>query len=65
MSKKSTYTRDTNKPFDDSDIDYSIIDSMTEDDVHKGAVADVDAQPVTEKQSEEFRRVTPPKGIDK
>ncbi|VAW84626.1 hypothetical protein MNBD_GAMMA18-2066 [hydrothermal vent metagenome] len=59
MNKKTTFTRNTKKPFDDSDIDYSAIDKMTNEEVHKGALSDEDALPVTKDQENEFRRVKP------
>jgi len=57
--KKLLTTRDTSKSFDDSDIDYSGIDSMSDEEVHEGALSDPDAQPITKEQYEQFKRVTP------
>ncbi len=63
--KKTTYTRDTDKPFDDSDINYSGIDNLSDDEVHERAISDPDAQPVTKKQFKEFNRVRPTKNNGK
>ena len=62
MSKETTYTRDTNKPFDDSDIDYSAIDNITNEEIQEGAISDPDAQPQTKEQLSKFKRVKPKKG---
>ncbi len=59
MKKETTYTRDTSKPFDDNDIDYSTIDKMTDEKVHKAALDDPDAQPQTEEELKQFKRVKP------
>lgn len=64
MVKKTIYIRDTNKPFDSSDIDYSIIDNMTDEEAHERATKDPDAQPLTEKQLKKLKHVTPKKKDD-
>ncbi len=64
MNKDTTCTRDTSKPFDDSNIDYSAIDNMTDEEVHKAALEDPDAQPQTKKELEQFKRVNPKSEAD-
>ncbi|MBL1261565.1 MAG: hypothetical protein COB33_013665 [Thiotrichaceae bacterium] len=59
MNKKTTYSRDRSKPFDDSDIDYSTIDKMTDEEVHKAALEDPDAQPQTEEELKQFKPINP------
>jgi len=59
MNKKTTYTRDSDKPFDDSDTDYSEFDKLTDEEVHQAALDDPDAQPLTEEQLKKLKPVKP------
>ena len=59
MGKTIKYTRNTDEPFDDSDIDYSKIDDISDEEVNQHALNDPDAQPLTKQQLLNFKRVNP------
>lgn len=55
MGKIITRKHNPDEPFDDSDIDYSKADSMTEEQIEEAAKADPDAQPLTEEQTNKLK----------
>lgn len=42
-----------------SDTDWDAVDKMTEEEIHAAALADPDAQPLSEEQLKKFKRVVP------
>lgn len=61
MTKHKTYKRIDSTTFDDSDIDWTEFDKMTDEEAHRKALADPDARPWTEEGLKGFKRVNPKK----
>jgi putative transcriptional regulator len=61
MSKKRIYTMADLK---EDRTDWAALDAMTEEEIHEAALSDPDAQPLTEEELSQFKRVHPPEGID-
>lgn len=65
MTKKHrTYKKSDGTTFDDSDIDWTEFDNMSDEEVHRRALADPDAQPLSKEQIKRFKRVNPKKERD-
>ncbi len=61
MTKNRTYKKSDGTTFDDSDIDWTEFDNMSDEEAHRRALADPDAQPLSEEQIKRFKRVNPKK----
>ncbi len=59
MKDASTMKRSAKK----TDFDWAEFDAMSDEEVHKAALADPDAQPLTKRQLARMRRVTPVKRL--
>ena len=64
MTKYKTYKKSDGTTFDNSDIDWTEFDSMSDEEVHRKALTDPDAQPLSEKQIKRFKRANPKKERD-
>ncbi len=61
MTKHKTYKKPDGTTFDNSDVDWTEFDKMTDEEAHQKALADPDAQPWTEEGLKGFKRVNPKK----
>ncbi len=59
MKKKKTYKKSDGTTFDNSDIDWTEFDKMSDEEAHRKAVDDPDAKPWTEEELKEFKPVNP------
>ncbi len=57
MTKNRTYKKSDGTTFDDSDIDWTEFDNMSDEEAHRRALADPDALLIDPKTFHKFKRV--------